>query len=85
MGTDLLDRIRFDLLLHGGTYRLYIEAALVAVLFYAGFTDFRTFKISNNVILLLLVLYGLSAVVARTPAEILTNVLRRPHSNVALL
>ncbi len=71
----LLDRIQFDFELHRDAYRFYIEAALVAVLFYVGFTDFRTFKISNNVILLLLVLYLLFAVVARTPPEILSNVI----------
>ncbi len=66
----VLDRIQLDLQLHGDTYKFYIEAALVAVLFYIGFTDFRIFKIRNNVILLLLILYALFAIVARTPSEI---------------
>jgi prepilin peptidase CpaA len=67
------DRIQIDLQLHGDAYRFYIEVALVAVLFYAGLTDLRTFKIQNNLVLLLLVLYVLFALIARTPFEILTN------------
>lgn len=70
-----LDRIQFDLHLHAQAYRLYIEAALIAVIFYAGFTDFRSFKIRNNVLLLLLLLYVLFALVARTWPEILSNVI----------
>jgi hypothetical protein len=31
---------------------------LVAVLFYVGFTDFQTFKIQNNVVLLFAILYA---------------------------
>jgi len=54
-------------------YRFYIEVALVAVLFYVGFTDFQTFKIQNNVVLLFAILYALFAIVARTPSEILSN------------
>jgi prepilin peptidase CpaA len=69
------DRLPFDLQLHGHEYRFYIEVALVAVMFYVGFTDFRTFKIRNNVLLLLLLLYVLFALVARTPSEILSNVI----------
>jgi prepilin peptidase CpaA len=49
--------------------------ALVAVLFFVAFTDFQTFKIQNNVVLLLLVLYALFALVARTPFEILSNLI----------
>lgn len=71
----LLDRIQFNLQLHGHEYKFYIEAALVAVIFYVGFTDFRTFKIRNNVLLLVLLLYVLFALVARTPPEILSNVI----------
>ena len=69
----VLDRIQFNLLIYGHAYKFYIEVALVAVLFYVGYTDFRTFKIKNNLVLLLLVLYVLFAVVARTPSEILSN------------
>ncbi len=69
----VLDRTLFDLQVHGDTYKFYIEAALVGVLFYIGFTDFRIFKIRNNVILLLLVLYLLFAIIARTPSEIAAN------------
>ncbi|HTE77627.1 MAG TPA: prepilin peptidase [Xanthobacteraceae bacterium] len=81
----VLDRISFDLQLHGYTYRFYIEAALVAVLFYIGFTDFRSFKIPNNVILLLLVLYVLFAIVARTPPEVLSNLILAAITFVVLL
>jgi len=72
--THLFDRIQIELQVNGNAYRFYIEVALVAVLFYVGFTDFQTFKIQNNVVLLLLVLYALFALVARTPFEILSNV-----------
>jgi Flp pilus assembly protein protease CpaA len=71
----VLDRIQFDLLIHGQAYKFYIEVALVAVLFYVGFTDFRTFKIPNNVIVLLLVLYVLFALVARTRSEIQSDLI----------
>jgi prepilin peptidase CpaA len=73
--THFLDRLGFDLQLHEHEYRFYIEVALVAVMFYVGFTDFRTFKIRNDVLLLLLLLYVLFALVARTPSEILSNVI----------
>jgi Flp pilus assembly protein protease CpaA len=73
--THFLDRLRFDLQLHEHEYRFYLEVALVAVMFYVGFTDFRTFKIRNNVLLLLLLLYVLFALIARTPSEILSNVI----------
>lgn len=71
----LFDRLQIDLQVHGNTYRFYIEIALVAVLSYVAFTDFQTFKIQNNVVLLLLVLYALFAVAARTPSEILSNLI----------
>jgi Flp pilus assembly protein protease CpaA len=70
---DFFDRIPIDLQLHGEAYRFYIEVALAAVLFYAALTDLRTFKIPNNLVLLLLVLYVLFAMIARTPFEILTD------------
>ena len=75
MDITFLDRLGFDLQLHGYEYRFYIEVALVAVMFYVGFTDFRTFKIRNDVLLLLLLLYVLFALVTRTPSEILSNVI----------
>lgn len=71
----LLTRIQIDLLLHGQQYKFYIEVAVVAVLLYVGFTDFRTFKIQNNVLLLLLVLYVPFALVDRSRFEILSNVI----------
>jgi Flp pilus assembly protein protease CpaA len=67
------DRIQVDLQLHREAYKFYVEVALVAVLFYVGLTDFQTFKIQNNVVLLLVVLYVLFAFVARAPSEILSN------------
>jgi prepilin peptidase CpaA len=73
--THFFDRLPFDLQLYGHEYRFYIEVALVAVMFYVGYTDFRSFKIRNNVLLLLLLLYVLFALVARTPPEILSNVI----------
>ena len=81
----VLDRIRFDLLIHGQAYKFYIEVALVAVLFYVGFTDFRTFKIKNNLVLLLLVLYVFFALVARTPSEILSDLILSGIIFVALV
>ena len=72
---DLLQRIQLDLLQHGQQYKFYIEVAAVAVLFYVGFTDFRTFKIRNDVVMLLLVLYVLLAFVDRSRSEILIDVL----------
>ena len=73
--TSLLHRIQIDLLLHGQAYRFYIESAVVAVLFYVAFTDFRTFKIRNDVLLLLLVLYVLFALISRSWLEILWNII----------
>jgi Flp pilus assembly protein protease CpaA len=70
----LLHRIQFDLFIHGEQYKLCIKAATVAVLCYVGFVDFRTFKIPNETVLLLLVLYIFYALVARSRAEIMWNV-----------
>lgn len=73
--THFFDRLPFDLQFYGYEYRFYIEVALVAVMFYVGYTDFRSFKIRNNVLSLLLILYVLFALVARTSPEILSNVI----------
>ena len=72
--SHLLLQIQYHLLLHGTQYEFYIEIATVAVLFYVGFTDFRTAKIRNDVVLLLLVLYILFAFISRSWFEILWNV-----------
>ena len=72
---NVFDRIQFDFLIYGQAYKVYIEVALVAVLVYVGFTDFRAFKISNNLVLLLLVLYVFFALVARTPSEIVSDLI----------
>jgi prepilin peptidase CpaA len=71
----LLHRIQIDLLGHEEQYRLYVKAATIAVLFYVGLTDFRTFRIPNETILLLLVLYIAYALVARSGSEIALNIL----------
>jgi Flp pilus assembly protein protease CpaA len=69
----VVQTILSNLQLHEETYKFYIEASLVAVLFYAAVTDLRIFKIPNNVVLLLLVLYVLFAIVARTASDIILN------------
>jgi prepilin peptidase CpaA len=81
----LLERIQFDLFLHHQQYKFYIEIAVVAVLFYVGYTDFRTFKIRNNVLLLLLVLYVLLALVDRSLFEVMWNVILAVVMFVVLL
>jgi prepilin peptidase CpaA len=72
--TSLLHRIQLDLFLHGAQYKFYIEIAAVVVLLYVGFTDFRTFKIRNDVLLVLVVLYVLLAIVSRSWIEIAEDV-----------
>src|SRR3984885_15914579 len=81
----LLERIQFDLFLHHQQYKFYIEIAVGAVLFYVGYTDFRTFKIRNNVLLLLLVLYVLLALVDRSLFEVMWNVILAVVMFVVLL
>lgn len=73
--TSLLHRIQLDLFLNGPQYKFYIEIAAVAVLLYVGFTDFRTFKIRNDVLILLVLLYVLLAIVSRSWIEIIENVI----------
>jgi prepilin peptidase CpaA len=73
--TELYHRLQSDLLLHSHQYKFFVETATVAVLFYVGLTDFRTFKIRNDVLLLLIVLYFMYALVARSWSEILFDVL----------
>ncbi len=82
---QVVQTILFNLQLHEGTYKFYIEAALVAVLFYAAVTDLRIFKIPNNVVLLLLVLYVLFAIVARTASDIVLNCILSTVTFAALL
>jgi prepilin peptidase CpaA len=72
--TALYERLQSELLLHGAQYKLYIEAATVAVLFYVALTDFLTFKIRNELIVLLLILYALFAFVTRSRIEVLTDI-----------
>jgi prepilin peptidase CpaA len=73
--TALYERIQIELLLHGAQYKFYIEAATVAVLFYAALTDFLTFKIRNEVVLLLVILYVLFAFVTRSRVEVITGII----------
>jgi Flp pilus assembly protein protease CpaA len=73
--TALYERLHTELLLHGAQYKFYIEAATVAVLFYVALTDFLTFKIRNEVVLLLLILYVLFAFVTRSRIEVVTDVI----------
>ena len=70
----MLHHFLADSPLHDARYKFYVEAATVVVLFYVGFTDFRTFKIRNESVALLLVLYIIYALIARSPYEILLNV-----------
>jgi prepilin peptidase CpaA len=73
--TSLLHRIQLDLFLNGPQYKFYIEIAAVAVLLYVGFTDFRTFKIRNDVLLLLVFLYVLLAIVSRSWIQVIEDVI----------
>jgi Flp pilus assembly protein protease CpaA len=72
--STLLHRFHLDLPLHDVRYKFYVEAATIAVLCYVGFTDFKTFRIRNESITLLLVLYIAYALIARSPYEILLNI-----------
>jgi len=69
-----LGRIEAALFLHGAQYKFYVDAATVAALCYIGFTDLQSFKIRNDSILLLLVLYIVFALFPRSPFEIVLNV-----------
>ena len=71
---ELLHGVQALLGLYREAYRLIIEAAVVIILCYIGITDFRTYKIRNESLLVLLVLYVLYAIVARSFYEILANV-----------
>lgn len=51
-----------------------MAAAAIAVLCDIAITDLRTFKIYNNRVLILLLLYGAFAAVSRSPFQILSDV-----------
>jgi prepilin peptidase CpaA len=51
-----------------------VEAAAVVLLCYIAVIDFRTFKIQNSSVLLLLLFYGIYAFIARSQYEILSNI-----------
>jgi Flp pilus assembly protein protease CpaA len=67
-------RIQLDFL-HGQQYKFYVESALVAVLLYVGFMDFTTFKIRNDTVLLLLVLYLMFALIDRSWIEFCSDII----------
>ena len=73
--SEPLQQVQSDLWAHATSYKFYIEAATVAVLCYIGYTDFRTFKIRNESLALLLVLYALYAIPLRSHIDILFDVL----------
>ena len=62
--TQLLHAIQSELHLSGDAYPFWIKAAAVAVFCYIGLTDFRSFKVPNLSLALLLLLYVLYAAVA---------------------
>jgi prepilin peptidase CpaA len=66
-------------------YKLSLEVAALGVLAYIGITDFRTFKIRNEAVLLLLMLYVLFALAVRSWFDILLNVLFAATMFIVLL
>lgn len=70
----IFHQAQFDLFLHSEWYKLCVETVTVALLCYIALTDFRTFKIHNSSVLLLVLLYGLYALIGRSGYEILLNV-----------
>jgi Flp pilus assembly protein protease CpaA len=73
--SEPLQHLRVDFWAYATSSKFYIEAATIAVLCYIGYTDFRTFKIRNGSLVLLLVLYALYAVLMRSAEDILFDVL----------
>jgi Flp pilus assembly protein protease CpaA len=72
--TGLLHGVQVDLIA-GEAYKVAIEASVVTLLCFIGVTDFRSFKIHNGSVLLLLALYALYAILDRSFYEILTDIL----------
>jgi Flp pilus assembly protein protease CpaA len=70
-----LQHLRVDFWAYAASYKFYVEAATIALLCYIGYTDLRTFKIRNETLVLLLVLYALYAVLMRSAEDILFDVL----------
>lgn len=70
----MLEKHAIELIIHGKWHLWVVGAAAIAVLCNIAITDLRTFKIYNSRVLLLLVLYGLFAAIARSPYEILSDV-----------
>jgi Flp pilus assembly protein protease CpaA len=73
--SEPLQHLRVDFWAYAASYKFYVEAATIAVLCYIGYTDFRTFKIRNESLALLLVLYALYAGLTRSAEGILFDVL----------
>lgn len=61
------------MLFHGAGYKWFVEALAIVLLCYIAVTDFRIFKVSNTSVALLFLLYGMYALVFRSPYEILSN------------
>ena len=72
--TTIIDRIQNARMLHGELYEFYVEIATLAVLLYVGYTDLRTFKIRNDAVLLLFVLYVFLALISRSWLDVLFDV-----------
>jgi Flp pilus assembly protein protease CpaA len=73
--TKLFHQVQTDLVLYNEQYKLCVESATVALLCYIGWRDLRTFKISNESVLLLIFLYALYAFVVRSQQEILSSII----------
>lgn len=71
--SQVLQVVHSELRLHVGWYEFAVKAATVAVLFYIGLTDLRTFKIHNLSLGSLLLLYILYAAVARSLYEVVSD------------
>ena len=73
--TKLFHQVQTDLVLYNEQYKLCVESTAVALLCYIGWRDLRTFKISNESVLLLILLYALYAFATRPQQEILSNII----------
>lgn len=73
-GTHVLQVVQSEIDLHAGSYDFGIKIATVAVLFYIGLTDLRTFKIHNLSVGVLLLLYVPYAGEARSLNDVFFDV-----------
>jgi prepilin peptidase CpaA len=72
---DLFHRLWHDLAPAAGWYQPTIKALTIALLCYIALIDLRRFKIANGSVLLLLALYILYAVAARSWHELLASLI----------